>query len=61
MSNNDGDNHDANHKRNLEGIFSKHDEKIMDESVIAYIGMKNDKLAHTIRTQLNVRLFFKFI
>ncbi len=33
-NNNEGDNFDANQKRNLEGIFSKNDERIMDESVI---------------------------
>ena len=54
MSNNEGDNHDGSQKRNLEGIFSKNDERIMDESVIQYISMKNDKLANTVRNQLNV-------
>jgi hypothetical protein len=56
MSNNEGENHDASQKRNLEGIFSKNDERIMDESVIQYISMKNEKLANNVRNQLNVSL-----
>ena len=62
MSNNNegGDNIDNGQKRNLEGIYSKNDERIMDESVIQYIGMKNEKLANQVRSQLNVR-FFKVI
>ena len=56
MSNNNegGDNIDNGQKRNLEGIYSKNDERIMDESVIQYIGMKNEKLANQVRSQLNV-------
>ena len=36
--------------------MSRTDERIMDESVIAYVSMKDEKLADTIRAKLNVKI-----
>jgi hypothetical protein len=41
-------------RRILEGLYSKQDEKIMDESVIHYVSLKNEKLGNSLRNQLNV-------
>ena len=33
-------------RRILEGLYSRQDEKIMDESVIHYVSLKNEKLGN---------------
>ena len=59
-----GENANANQtaqRRIIESLYSRQDEKLMDESVIHYVSLKNEKLANSLRNQLNVSCLLTLI